>query len=64
MNHTFKVHGMTCAHCEMAVRKAVLRLDPQAKVTVDRAHDKVEVDSAAPRQDLAHVMAEEGYQVT
>ena len=63
MNHTFQVQGMTCAHCEMAVKKAVLRLDPHAKVEVDRAHDKVDVESTLPRKDLAHVMVEEGYQV-
>jgi copper chaperone CopZ len=48
----------------MAVKKAVLRLDPHAKVEVDRAHDKVDVESTLPRKDLAHVMVEEGYQVT
>jgi copper chaperone CopZ len=47
----------------MAVKKAVLRLDPQAKVAVDRAHNKVDVQSTHPHEDLAQVMVEEGYQV-
>ena len=44
MNHTFQVQGMTCGHCEMAVKKAIVRLDPEAKVTIDRPAGKVEVE--------------------
>ena len=40
MEHTFQVQGMTCGHCEMAVKKAVLRLDAHAQVQIDRSHDK------------------------
>ena len=54
---------MTCGHCEMAVKKAVLRLDPEAKVTIDRAHNKVEVDSTQAHEALAKAIAQEGYQV-
>jgi copper chaperone len=64
MNHTFQVQGMTCGHCEMAVRKSVLRLDPQAKVEIDRPDNKVEVESTHAREEVAHAMADEGYQVT
>jgi copper chaperone len=63
MNHTFQVQGMTCGHCEMAVRKSVLHLDPQAKVEIDRPHNKVEVESTHAREDVAHAIADEGYQV-
>jgi copper chaperone len=63
MNHSFQVQGMTCGHCEMAVKKAVLRLDPEAKVAIDRAHNKVEVDSTQAHEALAKAIAEEGYQV-
>jgi copper chaperone len=62
-NHTFQVEGMTCGHCEMAVKKAIARLDPDAKVTIERAANKVEVDSHKAREELAHVIADEGYQV-
>jgi copper chaperone len=62
-NHTFQVQGMTCGHCEMAVKKAIARLDPDAKVTIERAANKVEVDSHKAREELAHVIADEGYQV-
>ena len=63
MEHTFQVQGMTCGHCEMAVKKAVLRLDAQAQVQIDRSHDKVVVHTEQPRETVAHVIAEEGYAV-
>ena len=63
MNHTFQVQGMTCGHCEMAVKKAITRLDPDAKVTIERAANKVEIDSHKAREELAQVIADEGYQV-
>ena len=63
MTHTFTVSGMTCGHCERAVKTAVQHIDPQAVVTIDRAANRVEVDSAQPREALAHAIAEEGYAV-
>ncbi|MEY4121392.1 MAG: Copper chaperone CopZ [Pseudomonadota bacterium] len=63
MDNTFQVQGMTCGHCEMAVKKAIVRLDPQAKVEIDRSTGKVEVHSDQPREVLANAIAEEGYQV-
>jgi copper chaperone len=63
MEHTFQVQGMTCGHCEMAVKKAVLRLDAQAQIQIDRSHDKVVVHTEQPRETVAHVIAEEGYAV-
>ncbi len=63
MNHTFEVQGMTCGHCEMAVKKAIVRLDPEAKVEIDRASGKVDVQSNKSREDITHVIADEGYQV-
>lgn len=63
MNHTFQVQGMTCGHCEMAVKKAITRLDPEAQVVIDRLAGKVEVDSSKAREEIAHVIAHEGYVV-
>jgi copper chaperone len=64
MEHTFEVQGMTCGHCEMAVKKAVMRLDPQSHIEIDRSHNKVVVQSEQPREALAHVISEEGYTTT
>jgi copper chaperone len=63
MDNTFQVQGMTCGHCEMAVKKAIVRLDPEAKVEIDRTSGKVEVHSSKSREDIAHAIADEGYQV-
>ena len=63
MNQTFTVTGMTCGHCEKAVTRAVKQLDPQAEIKIDRSLDKVEVESAQPRELLAKAIAEEGYAV-
>jgi copper chaperone len=63
MNQIFTVEGMTCGHCEKAVTQALLALDAQAKVVIDRTQNKVQVDSEQPRETLAKAMAEEGYRV-
>ncbi len=63
MYNSFQVQGMTCGHCEMAVKRAIARLDPEAKVEIDRNTGKVDVQSNQVREDIAHAIAEEGYQV-
>lgn len=63
MNHIFTVEGMTCGHCEKAVTRALLALDNHAKVTIERLHNKVVVDSEKDRESLAHAISEEGYRV-
>ena len=63
MDNSFQVQGMTCGHCEMAVKRAITRLDPEAKVEIDRSTGKVDVQSNQAREDIAHAIAEEGYQV-
>jgi copper chaperone len=64
MNQIFTVEGMTCGHCEKAVTKALLSLDPQAKIVIDRTHNTVQVDSEKPREVLAQAIADEGYRVS
>jgi copper chaperone len=64
MNQTFTVTGMTCDHCERAVKNAVQQLDPQAQVSIDRAANRVDIDSTQTREDLAKAIAEEGYGVS
>lgn len=63
MENTFQVTGMTCGHCEMAVKKAITRLDPEAKVEVDRNSGKVVVNSSNSREELMLAITKEGYQV-
>lgn len=63
MTQTFTVTGMTCGHCEKAVTQAIKTVDPQAQVRIDRQQNKVEVESAQPRDAIAQAIAEEGYTV-
>ena len=63
MNHLFTVTGMTCGHCEKAVTAAIVRLDPQAKVEIERSANKVQVRSEQSHEALAHAIVEEGYAV-
>ena len=64
MNQIFTVEGMTCGHCEKAVTQALKKLDAQATVLIDRAHNQVHVDSTQPRDALAKAIADEGYRVS
>ena len=64
MHQTFTVTGMTCGHCEKAVTRAIQDADPHAQVSIDRSQNKVEVQSAQPREALAKAIAEEGYAVS
>ena len=63
MNQTFDVKGMTCGHCEKAVTSAIRQLDPQAQVRIDRANNRVDIDTTIDRRALAEAIREEGYQV-
>jgi copper chaperone len=64
MNQIFTVEGMTCGHCERALTKALLALDAQAKVVIDRTLNTVQVDSEKTREALAQAITGEGYRVT
>ncbi|MCY1559731.1 Copper chaperone CopZ [compost metagenome] len=63
MNQIFSVQGMTCGHCEKAVTTAIRTLDPQAEVRIDRAQNRVEVQTEQPREAVAEAIREEGYTV-
>ena len=63
MEHLLIVEGMTCGHCERAVTNALVRLEPQAKVSIDRSTKEVKVSSQQPRSELAQAVEEEGYSV-
>ena len=63
MKQNFIVEGMSCGHCEKAVTQAVLTVDPQAQVIIDRSQNTVSVESDQPRERLREAIAEEGYRV-
>jgi len=57
----FTVQGMTCGHCDQAVRQAIRRLDAQATVQIERSSGRVSVQSSHTRAELAAALADEGY---
>ncbi len=63
MNQTFTVTGMTCGHCEKAVTRAIHQIDPQAQIVIDRAANRVEVQTEQPREMVSKAIVEEGYAV-
>ena len=63
MHHTFTVRVMSCGHCERAVTAAVRGVDPQADVRIDRAQQRVDIQSDQSADTLAAAIREEGYTV-
>ena len=63
MQYQFEVQGMTCGHCERAVTNAIQGVDADAQVKIDRAANRVEVETGADRAAVAAAIAEEGYKV-
>ena len=64
MLHHLTDTGMTCGHCEKAVTEAVKQVDPQADVHIDRAANRVDVQSTAEPGALVAAISEEGYQAS
>jgi len=60
---TFTVTGMTCGHCEQAIARAVKEADPHAEITIDRAANKVVVQSNLARDVIGAAITDEGYAV-
>ena len=59
---TFEVNDMTCGHCVNAVNKAVASVDKDAKVQIDLAAHRVEVEpSDATTQRLSDAIKDAGY---
>lgn len=59
---SFEVNDMTCGHCASAISKAVAAVDRHAKVNVDLANHRVEIDAAdADAQALSAAIKDAGY---
>jgi copper chaperone len=59
---TLKVEGMTCGHCEAAVRKALEAVPGVTRVVeVDRARNLAEVEGDADPAALVAAVKAEGY---
>ena len=59
---TFEVNDMTCGHCVSAITKAVAFVDPRARVQVDLALHRVQIESSTSSEDvLSDAITAAGY---
>ena len=65
MQTTLKVEGMTCSHCENAIKKAVSAIDGVSGVRVDLAGKTITVthDETVVLDALKNEIEEEGYSI-
>lgn len=58
----FQVDDMSCGHCVKAITQAVREADPAAKVHIDLATHRVEIEPArADAQALSRAITDAGY---
>jgi copper chaperone len=59
---TFEVQDMTCGHCVSSITQAVKALDAQARVQIDLASHRVDIDPAtAGAEALREAITEAGF---
>ena len=64
---TLQVSGMTCGHCEKAVKSSLLSVEGVAFVMVNLQNGKVDVEydvSKATEQQLKEAVEDQGYDVS
>ena len=59
--HRFHIPNMTCGGCAQSVTKALLSVDPQARIETDPLTREVRVDSVSDESAFLAVLAEAGY---
>ncbi|NEU10606.1 heavy-metal-associated domain-containing protein [Methylobacterium sp. BTF04] len=59
-----QVEGMTCDGCTQAVRRVILRLDPEARIAVDLDHGCVAVTTREHSLTIAEALTQAGYPAT
>lgn len=52
---------MSCGHCVRTITATVQALDPGARVQADLPQHRVEVQTTAPREQVAAALVEAGY---
>ena len=61
----FEVNDMTCGHCVSTLTKALKAADPRAKVQIDLARHRVEIEPGeADARELSEAIQEAGYTPT
>lgn len=60
--NTFEVKDMTCGHCSSTITKAVKALDPDARVQINIASHRVQIESDAVQAgQWSDVIRQAGY---
>ncbi|HTD04142.1 heavy-metal-associated domain-containing protein [Undibacterium sp.] len=59
-----QVEEMSCSHCASMVTKAVRSVDSAARVDIDLANKKVQIESQADVAEIADAINDAGYPVT
>jgi copper chaperone len=62
--HELNITGMTCGHCEKAVKEALQSVPGAERVDVDLASGHAVVEGPADLQTLLRVVEKEGYTAT
>lgn len=62
--HKLNITGMTCNHCEKAVREALEAVPGSEDVAVDLAAGEATVEGPADVRTLIRAVEKEGYQAT
>ena len=60
----FQVQGMSCAHCVRAITQVLQGADAAAVVEVDLASGEVRVTGTLSNEQIAALIAAEGYEVS
>ncbi|WP_226584031.1 copper chaperone CopZ [Halobacillus litoralis] len=65
MQTSIKVEGMTCGHCEKAVKGALKEIDGVQEVHVNLETGNVDIsaDEKVSEQEMAEAIEEQGYDV-
>ena len=57
----FNVPAMSCGHCVRAITETVRQVDAQARLDIDLAAHRVQIDSSRSAEEFAKALAEKGY---
>jgi copper chaperone len=63
MTFIFTVKGMNCGHCTQSITKAIVGLDPKAKVDTDIPKQTVTITSGLDRNQLSEAIIDAGYDI-
>ena len=55
------LNDRTCGHCVKTVTRTVQQVDPEARVEIDLATHRVQIDSSRDAQAFRQALADEGY---